>query len=70
MMQRMDMLLSLGYACVELSQQPKVSREKLGLISLGGEIVPFKNSKTFSELCVYFFNPLISQIHKWYTDLS
>lgn len=67
MMQKMDMLLSIGYACVEISQMSDIYKDKqTKVISIQGDIIPLQKSGNFSSICLYFFNPLMSEIHKWY----
>lgn len=66
MMQKMNMLLSIGCACVESSQLSPIHMEtQTQILSVNGEIVPLQKSTNFSSICLYYFNPLMSEIHKW-----
>ena len=71
MMQRMDLLSSIGHASIELSQISGIYAEKqTQLVSMQGDIIPLEMSTSFSDVCLYFFNPLMSEIHKWYVYLQ
>jgi hypothetical protein len=66
MMQRMDLLSSIGHASIELSQISGIYTDKqTQLVSMQGDIIPPDRSTSFSNVCLYFFNPLMSEIHKW-----
>lgn len=66
MMQRMDILTSIGHASLELSQISGIHKEKpTQLVSMNGDIIPLEQTTSFSNVCLHFFNPLMSEIPKW-----
>lgn len=72
---RLDILASIGFACMQFANLKSGSFESASeheftsVMTIKGQKLDFKPTDKFGNVVLYFFNPLIAGLVKWFVCL-